>query len=638
MLSEAAPKTVRPPRERTVEQIIDTARAQPAEGRGAWIVSGATAVLLWASFTPLDWGPLAWVAIVPLTLLVRLARTTRRMYLAVWCGGFLSALASLQWMRLGHATMYPAWVAMSLYMSLYFPLFVGLSRVAVHRLRAPLWIAVPVVWVGLEFARAHLMTGFAWYFLGHTQYRWLELIQISDLTGAYGVSFLLALANAGIAGLVPASAFRKLRLVSAQVEDKPVESPVRSRHPWIGVAVALAVFASVLTYGYVRRGQAEFREGPRIALVQANFVTEIKHDIAQRDPILSVHAELTDAANDHQPDIVVWPETMFPWPLYATDPDLSDAELLALVPPEVRLNSRFQESDWIARWRNSREQRVLADVSAGAGAAAIVGVSTQLADAAGMRRYNSALFVRPDMGISGRYDKMHRVPFGEFVPLRDSLPFLQRFTPYGNDSGIAAGERPAVFEYAGARLAPIICFEDTVPHLVRQIVNVTRDRDGRTVDVLVNLTNDGWFHGSSELDQHLITAAFRAVECRTPLVRAVNTGISAVIDGDGAIVEPDVFLGGNISIPRLIRHGDEQAAAKSGGQAEERPLERMAFLDPATGRPRKSLDAVVIDDVPLDGRTSLYVAWGDWFAGTCGALALALLAVGLLPRRRTTPG
>ncbi|MEX0717654.1 MAG: apolipoprotein N-acyltransferase [Planctomycetaceae bacterium] len=634
MLPEAAPKTVRSPRERTVEQIIDTARAQPAEGRGAWIVSGATAALLWASFTPLDWGPLAWVALVPLILLIRLPRPTRSMYRAVLAGGFLFNLMSLQWMRLGHAAMYPAWVATAAYMALYFVLFVGLSRVAVHRLRVPLWVAVPVVWVGLEYVRGHFLTGFGWYYLAHTQYRWLELIQISDVTGAYGVSFLIALANAALAGLVPESAFRKLRLLPAASDGVAAETPVNSRRPWIAVAVAMLAFASVLSYGHVRRGQAAFREGPRIALVQGNFISQVKHDPNQWVTLIRVHRGLTSLAIPYRPDVVIWPETMFPWPLHAVDADLTDEQLVALAPPEIRNSPRYSDAEWIRNWRNPDARHRLVEIAEYANSAAIIGVGTQTLVEGGPRRYNSAVFIDPALGITGRYDKLHRVPFGEYIPFSDVLPFLRMFSPYGGDSGLTAGARAEVFEYAGARLAPVICFEDTVPHLVRKIVRATRDAEtGQPVDVIVNLTNDGWFHGSSELDQHLITAAFRAVETRTPMVRAVNTGISAVIDGDGAIVEPDVFLGGNISVPRLVRGGDRDAAKRAGVSAEERLLEPMSFIDPATGRPRKSLDAVLIDDVPLDDRDSLYVAWGDWFAGTCGMLALGLVVIGLVPKR-----
>jgi apolipoprotein N-acyltransferase len=188
------------------------------------------------------------------------------------------------------------------------------------------------------------------------------------------------------------------------------------------------------------------------------------------------------------------------------------------------------------------------------------------------------------------------------------LPWLQRLTPFPEGFGLAAGAHPVVFEYQGYRFAPVICYEDTVPHLVRNIIHSTRppSESGKAnLDFLVNLSNDGWFHGSSELDQHLITAAFRCVEYRTPLVRAVNTGISAFIDGDGVI------------------------------------RKQATDINDLTSDAAKQVEAVVVDAVPLDHRDSLYLRFGDWFGGLCLAGCFALGLVGVfgrwLPRRAGTP-
>ena len=144
-----------------------------------------------------------------------------------------------------------------------------------------------------------------------------------------------------------------------------------------------------------------------------------------------------------------------------------------------------------------------------------------------------------------------------------------------------------------------------MPHLVRRHIRQLT-AEGEEPHGLVSVTNDGWFHGSSELDQHLITAAFRCVECRTPMVRSVNTGISAFIDGDGVIRDPDIFIDGD---------------GKGRGYRNE------------SGRWNKQLNCVLIDNVPLDSRRSLYVAGGDWFAGTCGFVCVGLMLGGLFRRR-----
>ncbi|QDT30568.1 Apolipoprotein N-acyltransferase [Gimesia panareensis] len=582
-----------------IQRIINTARTSPAPAWGAWALSGLSAGLMWASFTPVDFGPLGWVCLIPLLLLVRLPRPTRLMYTATYCGGLLFAIPTLQWMRLGDATMYVAWIALAFYLAFYFPVFVFLTRTAVHRFHVPLPAAAPVMWVGLEYMRAYLLTGFSWYYIGHTQYRWTELIQISDITGAYGVSFIVVMLAACFADLLPVSLMKRLQLFPTTLTPEEKNLDQIGRKQLIQTAVCLGLFLSVLGYGYVRRSQAEFTDGARIALIQGNFPTSVKHDPNQWRSMYLKHLVLMGAGVRYQPDLVIWPETMFRWPM--VDRNGKTNEQLLEIAPEIPLN----------KWDEPSVQKTLKNMSQEANAAMVIGLDTISAGDDGVEQFNSAVFVRPDYGITNRYDKIHRVPFGEYLPLRDTLPFLQVFSPYGASFGIQPGKHAANFEYKGWNFAPVICFEDTVPQLVRSVMNQS-STDGSSddsIDCLINLTNDGWFHGSSELDQHLITASFRCVENRTPMVRAVNTGISAVIDGDGMIVEPDVFI-----------DGDNQG--------------RKALVNPKTGRWNKSMNAVVIDTVPLDNRTSLYTKYGDWFAGLCCFCALFVFFMGLLMFKR----
>jgi apolipoprotein N-acyltransferase len=361
------------------------------------------------------------------------------------------------------------------------------------------------------------------------------------------------------------------------------------------VFVSLAVCAAVLVYGFVRRGQADFQPGPRVALIQGNFVASLRNHEDYNQTFLT-HLRLTALAVREQPDVIVWPEGMFRWPLTSADPQLTDEQLQQWAP---RVSPEF--------WRDASVRETLIAESQKTGAAMIFGLECVDLKEQRVQQANSAVFVRPDVGLAGRYNKIHLVPFGEFMPFVKSLPWLARLSPYPPDFGLTAGKQASLFEYRGWRMSPIICYEDTVPHLVRQIVAIGKEQP---LDILVNLSNDGWFHGSSELDQHLVTAAFRAVECRTPLVRAVNTGSSAVIDGDGAILDPEVFL-----------DGDNQG--------------RTTWRDPKTGRWHKQLNAAVVQTVPLDSRTSLYVRYGDWFAGLCAALTVFWAGSGWFVRRRT---
>src|SRR5690606_8212536 len=167
--------------------------------------------------------------------------------------------------------MIAAWLALALYMALYAPVFALASRVAVHRLKVPLVVAVPTLWAGLEFVRAHLMTGFPWYFIGHTQWRWTTLIQISDLVGVYGVSFVVVACAAAVAVCVPGSAFTKLKLLPIR-EGTLAPAPNASRQAKFGsVGLALALLGLSLGYGYVRLSNAEFTPGPRVALIQGKI-------------------------------------------------------------------------------------------------------------------------------------------------------------------------------------------------------------------------------------------------------------------------------------------------------------------------------------------------------------------------------
>ncbi|MFK7777574.1 MAG: apolipoprotein N-acyltransferase [Gimesia sp.] len=582
-----------------VQKIIDSARSSPAPALGAWLLSGLTACLMWASFTPLDYGPLGWICLIPLLLLVRVPRKTRLMYTAIFSSGLLFTLATFQWMRLGDPSMYVAWIALAIYVACYFPLFVLLTRTAVHRFQIPLPLAAPVMWVGLEYMRAYFLTGFSWYYIGHTQYRWTELIQISDITGAYGVSFVVVMLAACFADLLPASLMRGFKLFPLKQTPEEQSMDQISFKQIVQTAVCLSLFFAVLGYGYVRRSQADFQDGPRIALVQGDFPTSVKHDPNAWRSMYLKHNYMTGVAVRYQPDLIVWPETMFRWPLIDSN-GKTDQELQAIapeIPPE--------------KWNEESVRKTLTNMSQEANAALVIGLDTIAAGETKVNHFNSAMFIRPDYGLTSRYDKIHRVPFGEYLPLRDTLPFLSMFTPYGDSFGIEPGKHAANFEYKNWNFAPIICFEDTVPHLVRSMINQSSASSSteKPIDCLINLTNDGWFHGSSELDQHLITASFRCVENRTPMVRAVNTGVSAIIDGDGMIVDPDVFI-----------DVDNQG--------------RTSFVNPKTGRWNKSMNAVLVDTIPLDNRTSLYTKYGDWFAGTCCFCAMFIFFMALLNRTR----
>jgi apolipoprotein N-acyltransferase len=510
-------------------------------------------------------------------------------------------IATLQWMRLGHPAMYLAMLALSVYIGLYIPAFLWIGRRCVAQ-KLPVWLTVPIVWTALEFARAYLLTGFSWYYLGHTQYRWLSLIQISDVTGAYGVTFVVALVNGAIADQIPLAWLKRWKL------DVPDSTPApTSKRPLIFAGV---VVVACCLYGFLRRTPPEqFSPGPVFALIQGNFTPEVKHDSGMMMTRYRIHDALTQASIILQPDFIVWPETMFPWPEQSAEDGVTDDDILSQLPTEVLRSYGSEASQLAEPFRNREVQQRLANDAQASGAAIVMGLEARVAQKDDLQFYNSVAFCRPDLGYVGRYDKLHRVIFGEYIPLKNVFPWLTDLTPFGANFGIDAGTELKLFEYAGVRVAPLICFEDTVPHLVRRMAG-QQDSDGKPCDVLVNLTNDAWFHGSSELDQHLITAAFRCVETRTPMARCVNGGISAFIDGNGQIREPDQIL--------VMKEPFE------GTRPQLTDVKQMR--DPATGKWRRQFSGIVFGQVPLDPRGSLYVQFGDWFAELCLILTLVFFA------------
>lgn len=597
----SASDTLRP----EVQRIIAAGRSGVVRSEGlqrsVWLLGLLSALLLWSAFTPLELSAAAWLALVPLCLLLRLRSLPRRTFLVLWCCGLFWGTATLQWMRLGHPAMYAAMFALAAWIGLTFPAFVLLGR-RVTAAGLPVWLAVPVVWTVLEYARGMLLTGFAWYFLGHSQYRWIGLIQIADVTGAWGVSFVVALFSGVLVLYVPDSLLRRLGLDVAPGFDSG-----RFRF-LVPTATAVTVLCACLVYGAIRAERpSAFPPGPVVSLIQGNFTPELKHDAQLVLSRFRIHNVLMQSSIRLQPDLVVWPETMFPWPERSVAEGVTDQQILAQAPLDVLRDYGNESALLVEPFRNAEVQKSLAGHSQGLGAALMIGLEALVADHNRTRVFNSAAFVRPDVGYVGRYDKIHRVVFGEYIPLKDLLPWLSELTPFGAGFGIDAGADVRLFEYGGWRMSPLICFEDTVPGLVRRMA-AQRDAAGGTCDLLVNLTNDGWFRGSSELDQHLITAAFRCVENRVPMVRSVNGGISAFIDGDGRIRDPGVI------------------------QVLQEPLEGtrpqltdvQGLRDPATGTWRRQFSGIIHGQVPLDPRTAVYTTWGDWLPQFCLLVTLLL--------------
>jgi apolipoprotein N-acyltransferase len=558
------------------------------------------------------WGWLGWVALVPLLCLVRSAARPRVVYLSAWGGALVFFVPALQWMRVADPAMYATWLALALHCSLFVLAGVWLLRRLDRGTRLPLVLTLPLVWCALDFARAHLLGGFAWYFLGHTQHAFLPVIQVADLGGAYAVTFVVAAVNALVFEyLYHWPAFR--RLLALPEPPRPPRFAVLLAQ----TAAVLLLVGADLGYGFWRLSQDTFTPGPRAALIQGSVPQSIRNDTSKgvKDAGLDMlkHYDVLSrlaATRQPRPDLVVWPETCFPDTWYEVAPE---------VPPE-RISADFA--------RGLESTRGLAhDAPRLWPTNLLIGLDTQYLRSDGTaRRYNSSVLIREDGTPGGRYSKIHLVPFGEYLPFHDWLSVMRWLSPYDFDYSVTPGDRQTRFALGPYLFGMVICYEDTDAYLARQYARPEGTEP--PVDFLVNTSNDGWFDGTAEHEEHLAVARFRAVECRRALLRAVNMGISAVIDGNGRVLRPDttrvrvVVDDKEVEVTLWDVPGD-------GRRAPELPAARWHEF--------KKVYGVLTAVVPVDHRSSLYAAWGDWLPWTCWAAVGLALTWTVLARRRGVP-
>jgi apolipoprotein N-acyltransferase len=547
--------------------------------------------LLWLCYFPADCGWLAWVALVPYLCLVRLRR--RWLYWSAFAGALSFYAFSMQWIRVADPRMYATWILLSIYCALYFPFILFVLRRLERHTALPLVVTLPALWTALELLRCNFCSafdgGFPWYLLAHAQHDHLAFIQVSDLTGAYGVSFVLAAANALLFEvLYSRPAFRQW-LAGPGAPRRWSRMALLAQ----GVGVAGLVMA-VGGYGLWRLSQDSFSPGPRIALVQGNLDQRIRNDSSFSDQAATTvrdhYLELANLAARTRPDLIVWPETSWPYSWEEVKPGTPS-------PGSAKMAQEFAQ-----HWHTP----------------SLLGVNALVWSEDGrMRRYNSAVLVGADAQLQGRYDKIHRVPFGEYVPLRDWLPWMNRLAPYDYDYSVWPGTSFPRFSLKGGDGRPdstfgvLICYEDTDPSMARPYGG----GDGKpAADFVLNISNDGWFNGTSEHDQHLAVCRFRAVECRRAVVRCVNMGISAVIDGNGRVLAPRPLALPDAAPPKGVHVWQAEATPGAPG------------LPPSRWAEFKKVRGVLVAAVPLDGRVSLYARYGDWLPWSCAVLlGLALL-------------
>jgi apolipoprotein N-acyltransferase len=423
----------------------------------------------------------------------------------------------------------PGYVLLCVHFALFGVLF-GLASVLLRRsLGSALWVpAVAALWTAIEFARATLFTGFPWMLSGSLVACWPTMLAAAGAGGVYAVSFLVALVAALAVGRRPEGLAARAVMVVALVVL------------WAGGS---------RTADLLGAGPA----GPTVSVTAVQPLVPFKVG-PKADPVAQLREQqaLCSGLTPGGTDLLIWSETMVP------------GDLLEQVGPLLAPLAR-EKRCWFLAGGVIHERR-------------------GPASAAGGRNYNSAVLISPEGRLAGRYDKRRLVPFGEYVPLGGCFPGAARiFDLIGTIFSPGDAEQPLP-AMGRVPLGVSICFEDTFPHLAR----ADAERGAR---LLVNLTNDSWFGRSSEARQHLALAAVRAAETRLPLVRATNTGISALVDSRGRITVPP-----------------------SGG-LWQRGLVRMSPAPGGSERP-------------------YYVRAGDTFAWSCAVAVLILVLVGLVRGRR----
>jgi apolipoprotein N-acyltransferase len=448
-------------------------------------------LLLVLAFPKIDLGWVAYVALIPLLAAIRQSDAKCGFWLGYTCG-MAQHLGLIYWTAYtmkfyGHLPMALSLVVLLLFCA-YLSIYTGLFGAAVAFFRPSpylLLILGPLAWVLLEMAKTWLFTGFPWALLGYSLYDHLWVIQIADLFGVYGISGLVVMVNV------------MLTLVVLHWLDQDCFGySINRRTLKIGGAAVLAVFLSTLLYGVIRMHVVDGRvaSAPRktAAVVQGNIDQAQKWDPRFQMLTTVKYRKLSLDMAAGKADLIIWPETATPF-YFLEDPILTE-----MVMEGIRQS----------------------------GAHFIIGSPSYASGKEQMIFHNSAYLITPKGRPAGKYDKVHLVPFGEYVPLKRWLPFIKKMVAQVGD--FKPGKKGSTLAWDRHQVGLLICYEIIFPGLSRSMVN-------NGAHLLVNITNDAWFGRTSAAYQHFSMAVLRAIENRRMVARAANTGISGFIDPCGRI-------------------------------------------------------------------------------------------------------
>lgn len=448
-------------------------------------LSVLSGLLLVFSFPKFGIGMLAWIAFVP--LLFALQATSKPFRAAIW--GFLTGMifhiGLLYWIAqvivmYGYLPLYigiSAMILLSCFLSLYFSIFSATLIFLRNRGFSEI-VSAPLLWVCLEFIKSHLFTGFPWENLGYSQYKYLSVIQFTDITGIYGLSFLIVFMNVLLFDLIVHR--RNMRNIIA-------EGMIG------GIIVTLLIGYGTFSLNRVN-SELKRAEAMEVSMIQGNIDQNIKWNPQYQEESVEIYKNMSLVKAPVGRGLIVWPETAAPF-FFQERFDLS-----AVVRNIPRLTS-----DWL-----------------------LFGSPSYVEEGSRTFYMNSAFLLSPDGRLVGKYDKVHLVPYGEYVPLRNFFPFINKLVAGIGDFRRGEGNIPLPF--GDHSLGILICYEGIFPELSRAYKK-------KGAQLLVNITNDAWFGRTSAPYQHLSMTVFRAVENRIFFIRSANTGISAIISPSGKIIK-----------------------------------------------------------------------------------------------------
>ena len=457
----------------------------------SWILSALSGLFLILIFPQFNLEFLAWFALIPLFFAIQ-NQPQKTVALRSFFTGMIFYFFSLNWItntlvNYGNIPVSLSYLILALlaaYLSFYISLFCVLTVKWCRAKPVYFFLLAPLVWTSLEYLRStHMTFGFSWMGLGYSQFQTLALIQPAEITGIYGVSALIVLVNAALHFFLNTWIFHLNARAGRRMSYRVIGVTTLVVGFWVG----WGNWALNLT-----KSQIESSPKIRVALAQGNIEQHLKWNKLYQQPTMELYKKLTLQAAKEKPELIVWPEATTPF-YYGLDP----------------IGTKYVQ-----------------DLVRTSGTPLLFGSPYKKKVEGKELVYNRAFLISNQGETIDVYDKMHLVPFGEFVPFRQALFFIEKMVEIIGDFGL--GKRATVFTLNNYQLGVSICYEIIFPDLVRQPV-----KNG--AEYLVNITNDAWFGKSAASYQHISMAALRAVENRTPIVRAANTGTSGFIDATGQI-------------------------------------------------------------------------------------------------------